>query len=66
MEVTEVLSLERGRLAFASAGEDVSALVVHLGYSPYAFVNSSFCWWLRLAAACALIQVHPMRFYLGS
>ena len=29
VEVAEVLIFERGRLAFASAGEDVSALVVH-------------------------------------
>jgi hypothetical protein len=34
VEVAEILVAERGRLAALSAGEDVTALVVHVGETP--------------------------------
>jgi hypothetical protein len=43
VEVAEVLVFERGRLALAPAGEDVTALVVHVGTPP----RVCFCKFLR-------------------
>ncbi len=53
VEVAEVLVLDRGRLAFFAAGEDVAALLIHWVTSPVFFVNSCCYGWLGLKVVCA-------------